>query len=286
MARCVIFAMAVVMFAGTATATTFWGVSTRGPDGPPPYVPPETLQRSDESLMPRPEVVARAVNFWTRVYTEVDTNAGFIHDSRHLDVVYEAIELPENASRRTRSRVVEAAKKRYSAILKTLAAGRRSTLDGEAQRVLALWQDKENELSKAAGRLRFQLGQSNRFQAGITRSGAWTAYIRQRFAAEGLPVELAALPHVESSFNPGARSHVGATGMWQFTRSTGRRYMRIDHVVDERLDPFLATDAAVQLLSHDYQMTGAWPLAITAYNHGAAGMRRASQGAGDQGHRG
>jgi membrane-bound lytic murein transglycosylase D len=277
MARCVIFAIAVAVFAGTASATTFWGVSTRGADGPPPYVPPpETVQSSDESVLPRPQVVITAVRFWTRVYTEVDTNAGFIHDARHLDVVYEAIELPEDASRRTRSRVTNAAKKRYSAILNTLATGRRSGLDGEAQRVLALWQDKEDELAHAAGRLRFQLGQSNRFQAGIARSGTWAPYIRQRFAAAGLPIELAALPHVESSFNPGARSHVGATGMWQFTRSTGRRYMRIDHVVDARLDPFLATDAAVQLLSHDYQMTGAWPLAITAYNHGAAGMRRAS----------
>ena len=109
MARCVLFAMAVAMFAGTASATTFWGVSTRGPDGPPPYIlPPEdplpaALQKSDESMLPRPEVVTTAVKFWTRVYTEVDTNAGFIHDSRHLDVVYETINLPDNASRRTRS---------------------------------------------------------------------------------------------------------------------------------------------------------------------------------------
>ena len=129
MARCVIFAMAVALFAGTASATTFWGVSTSGPDRPPAYIlppdasPTEEVQKSDESVLPRPEVVTTAVTFWTRVYTEVDTDSGFIHDSRHLDVVYEAIELPENASRRTRSRVVEASKKRYSAILKKLAAG-------------------------------------------------------------------------------------------------------------------------------------------------------------------
>ncbi|TDJ25442.1 MAG: LysM peptidoglycan-binding domain-containing protein [Gammaproteobacteria bacterium] len=276
-AKCVLFTVAAAMLAGTAHATTFWGVSTRGPDELPPYVPAsEPVQRSNESLLPRPEVVTTAVKFWTQVYTEVDTSAGLIHDARHLDVVYEVIELPDNASRRTRSRVVKAAKKRYRAILNTLASGRRSGLDSDAQRVLALWQHKPDELADAAGRLRFQLGQSDRFREGLTRSGAWGSYIRQRFADAGLPVELAALPHVESSFNPGARSNVGATGMWQFTRSTGRRYMRIDHVVDERLDPFLATDAAVQLLSHDYQMTGAWPLAITAYNHGAAGMRRAS----------
>ena len=91
----------------------------------------------------------------------------------------------------------------------------------------------------------------------------------------GLPPELAALPHVESSFDPTAYSKVGAAGLWQFMRSTGRRFLRIDSTVDERLDPFRETEAAAQLLSYNYRLLGSWPLAITAYNHGAEGMRRA-----------
>jgi membrane-bound lytic murein transglycosylase D len=93
----------------------------------------------------------------------------------------------------------------------------------------------------------------------------------------GLPRELASLPHVESSFNPKAYSKVGAAGLWQFTRSTGRRFMRIDHIVDERMDPFKATVAAARLLENNYAVTGTWPLALTAYNHGAAGMRNAAR---------
>ena len=72
-------------------------------------------------------------------------------------------------------------------------------------------------------------------------------------------------------------AEVGAAGLWQFTRSTGRRYMRIGHVVDERLDPFTATVAAARLLQHNFKVTGTWPLALTAYNHGASGMRRAAR---------
>ena len=49
----------------------------------------------------------------------------------------------------------------------------------------------------------------------------------------GVPTVLVSLPHVESSYNPIARSFVGAAGLWQFTRSTGRRFMQIDHVVDD-----------------------------------------------------
>jgi membrane-bound lytic murein transglycosylase D len=82
---------------------------------------------------------------------------------------------------------------------------------------------------------------------------------------------------VESSFNPKARSRVGASGLWQFTRATGRRFMRIDRSVDERMDPYLSTVAAAELLSHNYSATGTWPLAITSYNHGTAGMRRAAR---------
>ena len=83
------------------------------------------------------------------------------------------------------------------------------------------------------------------------------------------------LPHVESSFNAAAYSKVGAAGLWQFMRSTGRRYMRVDDAVDERLDPYRSTEAAAQLLAYNYRVLGSWPLALTAYNHGAAGMRRA-----------
>jgi len=88
---------------------------------------------------------------------------------------------------------------------------------------------------------------------------------------------------VESSFDPTAYSKVGAAGLWQFMRGTGRRYMRVDDAVDERMDPFRATEAAAQLLDFNYRFLGSWPLALTAYNHGAAGMRRArdSMGTGD-----
>jgi membrane-bound lytic murein transglycosylase D len=105
--------------------------------------------------------------------------------------------------------------------------------------------------------------------------------VNTEFRALNVPIEIAALPHVESSYNPDARSHVGASGIWQFTRSTGRRFMQVDHVVDERNDPFAATRAAGQLMAYNYSITGNWPMAITAYNHGLGGVRRAMRQYGD-----
>jgi len=96
----------------------------------------------------------------------------------------------------------------------------------------------------------------------------------------GVPEMLAALPHVESSFNPEARSYVGAAGLWQFTAGTGRRFMRIDGAVDERRDPFRSSEAAARLLKANYGELDSWPLAVTAYNHGTGGMRRAIRATG------
>jgi membrane-bound lytic murein transglycosylase D len=95
------------------------------------------------------------------------------------------------------------------------------------------------------------------------------------FERAGLPKELTLLPHVESSFRNDARSKAGAAGIWQFMPSTGRRFLRVNKRVDERHDVRLATIAATKLLKENYSLLGTWPLAITAYNHGAWGMKKA-----------
>ena len=134
-----------------------------------------------------------------------------------------------------------------------------------------------SRFEQAAEEVRFQLGQADRFREGVVRSGAWRDHIADTFASMGLPRELASLPHVESSFNTYAYSKVGAAGMWQFMRSTGRRFLRIDNTVDERLDPYRASEAAARFLEQNYIVLGSWPLALTAYNHGPGGMRRAQE---------
>jgi membrane-bound lytic murein transglycosylase D len=125
------------------------------------------------------------------------------------------------------------------------------------------------------------LGQSDRFEEGLRKSGLYMKEIKRIFKEVGVPEELAALPHVESSFQLGAYSSAGAAGVWQFTRSTGRRYMKVGYEVDERRDPIVSAYAAAKLLKFNYEQLDSWPLAITAYNHGANGMKRAKRRHGD-----
>jgi hypothetical protein len=97
-----------------------------------------------------------------------------------------------------------------------------------------------------------------------------------------VPDSLAVLPFIESGYNPDAYSHVGAAGLWQIMKGTGRPFLRISRKVDERRDPFKATAAAAQILKGNYRALGTWPLAITAYNHGAAGVGRGVKDAGSR----
>jgi membrane-bound lytic murein transglycosylase D len=92
-----------------------------------------------------------------------------------------------------------------------------------------------------------------------------------------VPEDLVYLAHVESSFNNQAHSKSAAAGIWQFTRKTGRHFLQINPAIDERLDPIRASEAAARLLRTNYRRLESWPLAITAYNHGIAGMRRAKR---------
>ncbi|MBT8341007.1 MAG: transglycosylase SLT domain-containing protein, partial [Desulfatitalea sp.] len=244
-----------------------------------------SLAAADDDLFPMPQVIVSNVAFWTKVYAQYTTGHGIVHDGHDLTIIYDIIALlpydAPDANRVNRKRI-KRAKNKYRHILRKLAK-HPGTRDKAARRVAEYFGDNANANTflSAAGNVRCQIGQKDRFRAGLIRSGAYIEQIRTIFKRKGLPEALAYLPHVESSFNPNAYSKFGAAGVWQFTRSTGRRFMHVGYELDERRDPILATHAAAALLAENYAKLGSWPLAITAYNHGAAGMQRARNKHGD-----
>ncbi|MEL6821673.1 MAG: transglycosylase SLT domain-containing protein, partial [Calditrichota bacterium] len=136
--------------------------------------------------------------------------------------------------------------------------------------------DKEPYL-QAAKRIRIQRGIRDNFMAGVTRSFAYLPHIRRIFKEEGLPRQLVYLPHIESSFQPSIVSHVGAAGMWQFMRGSGKGLMKINKIKDERYDPLYAARGAAKMLKYNYSQLKDWALALTSYNHGLGSMRRAKR---------
>ena len=242
---------------------------------------PQSIVLAAESL-PRPAGLEPDIGFWRKIFGEVSTNEALVHDNQYLGIVYEKMDLSAYPSDGARHRQMDAEKARYAGILTRLSGGDRTNLGPDERRVLALWAGRPGNASlrAAAGRVRVQQGLSDRFLEGFIRSGRWEEHIRDSLRQSGVPEDLAALPHVESSFNPEARSYVGAAGLWQFTAGTGRRFMRIDGAVDERRDPYRSSEAAARLLKANYGELNTWPLAITAYNHGTGGMRRAIRAVG------
>lgn len=91
-----------------------------------------------------------------------------------------------------------------------------------------------------------------------------------------LPLELKYLPVIESALNPVAVSRMGATGLWQFMLQTGKQYqLEVNSLVDERRDPYKATEAAAKYLHDLYQIYGDWNLVIAAYNCGPGNVNKA-----------
>ncbi|HEX9403113.1 MAG TPA: LysM peptidoglycan-binding domain-containing protein, partial [Steroidobacteraceae bacterium] len=195
----------------------------------------------------------------------------------NLGLVYEVLRFDPAASPAQRERRVAEAKARYTSLLKRFAAGSADDLTPHERRILHAFGERATpaDFRDAIERIRFQLGQADRFHEGLIRSAVWEKQIARTLTQHGVPAEIAALPHVESSFNLAAYSKVGAAGLWQFMPSTAKRFMRVDGVVDERLDPYSATEAAANLMLYNYRLLGTWPLAVTAYNHGPGGLRRA-----------
>ena len=237
--------------------------AARAADVPDPFAHPPELERD--------------VRFWIRVYTEVTTDQGLLHDDWNLGLVYEVLRFDPDSSPRERERRVAEAKTRYANLLKRFAAGETDNLSFHERRILHAFGDAATprDFHDAIDRIRFQLGQADRFREGLIRAAVWEKQIARTLGQHGVPPEIAALPHVESSFNLAAYSKVGAAGLWQFMPSTARRFMRVDGIVDERLDPYSATEAAANLMLYNYRLLGTWPLAVTAYNHGPGGLRRA-----------
>lgn len=224
--------------------------------------------------------ISHRVEFWKKVYTEISTQEAFLHDDEDLRIIYEKVSLPEN--RKLRGRFLRKLKNDYKQRLRSLSKKRDTDLSPEEKKLKELLGERSsNEYYQLSRNLRFQYGLRDRYFQGLKRSYRYMDFIEKVFKDLGMPEELKFLPHVESSFNYQAYSKVGAAGIWQFMRSTARLYrLKVNYVVDERRDVFKATKAAAQLLKANFKKLGSWPLALTAYNHGAASINRAVKNLG------
>jgi membrane-bound lytic murein transglycosylase D len=245
-------------------------------------------------LFPEPAALRTPIKFWKKIFGVYSKHQIVFHDPEHLGRVYSVLDFRDRAAAGESALVLEIVerdamakeKERIRDVLLRLDARQGNTggLDDEERKVWELFgNDKDPRrfaLAADPARIRSQRGLRERFSDGIRVSRRYLAEMEEVFRREGLPAELTRLPLVESCFDIEAYSKVGAAGIWQFMPSTGRSYMSIGGVVDERRDPLRATRGAALHLKENYETLGSWPLAITAYNHGRAGVARAVRDTG------
>ncbi|MEM9325768.1 MAG: LysM peptidoglycan-binding domain-containing protein [Bacteroidota bacterium] len=115
----------------------------------------------------------------------------------------------------------------------------------------------------------------------VSKKDIYFSIFEEHLAKYNLPDELKYLAIVESGLRPNAISRANAVGLWQFISSTGRIYgLKGDWYVDDRMDPYEATDAACRHLKDLYNMFGNWELALAAYNCGPGNVRKAIRRSG------
>lgn len=253
-----------------------------------PSVLDTDLKKGKKHWLAVPSELEAEVAFWKEVYAKYDGNQAILHHPRHLRIIYDVVDtsdivndprLNDIEKERISEKRVEDRKDKVTEILRHLAANPpASALGLEDMRIKKLFDGihETNAFKKAVDDgVRAQNGQRDKFLAGLKYSGRYLGEIEAIFDSYDLPRELTRLIFVESMFNPNAVSSAGASGIWQFMPATGRLYLKINALVDERNDPIQSSFAAARLLRHNFETLGNWPLAINAYNTGVGIIKQA-----------
>jgi membrane-bound lytic murein transglycosylase D len=238
---------------------------------------------------PVPKHVQRQVWFWEGVFSRYGDRQVVIHDIDQPDLIVDLIDfdalksklnLPSALSRQERESVIGRYVERYQRAVESI---RTNGFDAESadpmeKRVYKVFSRDPvalKRLLRTGVTLRSQTGLADEFQRAADIANQYLPYMERIFMRAQLPRDLTRLAFVESMFNLNATSKVGASGIWQFMPSTGKRFLFINRLVDERRSPIRATEAAARYMTLNYQKLGKWPLAIMAYNHGSGGVARA-----------
>ncbi len=239
-----------------------------------------------------PKGMEGRVNFWIDIFGRYGKHQIVLHHREYPQAQFGVLDFSTEAATMSpiqlskfmeRTRKAEIA--RIEETMRFLATGREPQTAFESK-IAAAMQSVPGGVQKYSkvikdDLVRSQTGIKDKMKAAIERSGRYLPMMERIFSEFGLPIELTRLPFVESSFDYTAYSSVGAAGIWQFMPRTAKLFsMSVNQAIDERRDPIRATISAAKYLKMAYDELGTWPLALTSYNHGVYGVKKAIKNMG------
>ena len=245
---------------------------------------------TNTNILPTTPLVRKQVRFWEKVFSTYPSTTVVIHDINDLNRVIDIIDYKSISNqfqkgtkilpRKTRDQISNKYLARYEKALKRFKKFKKSAIKfGPIEkRIYAVYRKNPLALRKLyQGKvsIRAQAGLADDFKIAKKSADKYFPIMESIFAEHNVPKEITRLIFVESMFNINAYSKVGAAGIWQFMPTTAQEFMNVNHLVDERRDPIKSTRAAAKPLAQNYRIVKSWPHAITAYNHGATGMKKA-----------
>lgn len=241
-----------------------------------------------------PATLEVSTEFWLRIYTQYSTRQTLLFDARHPEIIYEVLDFRDLYKRSkstisyelNRVRILNKKLQAYRFAFEKLAKQRKSSRFQssvkkpglEMSLILAAKKrhPHSHSFQEMKGSFKHQTGQRDNIIKGLLSAETFFRKMEEIFIQSGAPPELTRLSLVESSFNLKAISRAGASGIWQFMRHTGSKYLLIDdkREIDERISPLKSSIAAARLLRDNFRILRNWSLAVTSYNHGFRGLKR------------
>jgi membrane-bound lytic murein transglycosylase D len=233
-----------------------------------------------------PEEIKDTTRFWLKIYTKYTTRDIVFFDQKNMNETYEVLNFEPILSKSRNKIVYEILTERllkktraeYLAAFNGLIRTPHPTHPTPKQKIILSHAPSPSSavFREMKEHFKYLRGQRDNLISGLIAAESFLPKMEMIFAEADVPTEYTRLSLVESSFNLKATSKVGASGVWQFMPSIGKKYLTINHSlnVDERRSPLKSTVAAAKMLKWSHKYLGSWVLAVIAYNHGLKHLPR------------
>lgn len=245
---------------------------------------------AETSIFPVDPALEPRIKFWEYIWGELPSGTYLLHDTHFPEITYYTVVLEPIADespiakRKRAKEFCEEQKKILADIMQKYLAGDEDALkqlpnSAGAARIAELKEKYPSQMATAASRIGIQHGVADLMASALpVCEKQYRSDIEEILRRNGVPEELYWLVFVESMCTPYSGSHAGALGIWQLMPGTARDFnLVVNKQRDDRVDVGKSTAAAAKLMKRGQKMLKDWPLVITGYNHGPAGVLRLTE---------